>query len=114
MACASIFAAFLNFVLNFIFIPIFGYKAAAYTTYIGYFVLLIAHMFLVWKIGKADVYNNKVIFLIATLSSILIFSTNLVLDRYKLRYLILIFYLIFIFVVLLKNKAKIRKIFAEA
>ena len=41
MAVASMLAAGLNFVLNLILIPRFGYLAAAYTTYAGYFFLMV-------------------------------------------------------------------------
>ena len=58
----TIFAAILNIVLNAIFIPIFGYVAAAYTTFASYLVLLIAHFFITRKILKVKLYNDKFMF----------------------------------------------------
>ena len=59
MAYASVSAAVLNYVLNLIFIPKYGYIAAAYTTLVGYFWLLILHMLIVRVIGCKDVYDYK-------------------------------------------------------
>ena len=59
MAFASVAAALLNYILNAIFIPKFGYVAAAYTTLAGYLFLLIAHMFLVHRIGLGKVYDYR-------------------------------------------------------
>ena len=62
MAIASISAAGLNYLLNMIFIPEFGYIAAAYTTLASFLWLMIIHMFLVYKIGYAGVYDrNKIL-----------------------------------------------------
>ena len=44
-------------VLNLIFIPKIGYLAAAYTTLVGYIVLLLIHMVLVYKLGLKEIYN---------------------------------------------------------
>ena len=57
MAFASVSAALLNYILNYIFIPRFGYVAAAYTTLAGYLFLLLIHMILVRKLGYMDVYS---------------------------------------------------------
>lgn len=62
MAIASITAAGINIVLNMIFIPKFGYIAAAYTTLVSYLWLMFVHMFLVYKIGYIRVYDwNKIL-----------------------------------------------------
>lgn len=61
MAFASASAAFLNFILNLLFIPKFGYIAAAYTTLAGYMWLLAIHMFLVQKMRLGRVYDSKFI-----------------------------------------------------
>ena len=43
IALSTIIGAILNIILNYIFIPIFGYMAAAYTTLICYFIYAISH-----------------------------------------------------------------------
>lgn len=51
--------AVLNIVLNFIYVEKFGYKAAAYTTLLSYFILLLYHYSMVKKFGYSHIYNNK-------------------------------------------------------
>lgn len=56
-------AAILNLVLNFIFIPLWGYTAAAYTTLFGYIVLCISHAIFMEKVSKEKnfryIFNEK-------------------------------------------------------
>lgn len=62
MAIASISAAGLNYLLNMVFIPKYGYIAAAYTTLTSFLWLMLIHMFLVYRIGYAGVYDrNKIL-----------------------------------------------------
>ena len=51
MAIASVTAALINYALNALFIPKYGYIAAAYTTLFGYLVLFIIHMLIVKSLG---------------------------------------------------------------
>ncbi len=84
MAIASAIAALVNLGLNYIFIPSFGYLAAAYTTLVGYLCLLCIHMFLVWRIKLSCVYNYGFVgfvIIISLVSMILItlsYSNNMV------------------------------------
>lgn len=64
MAVASMAAALSNYILNRIFIPEYGYIAAAYTTFVSFFILLFIHMFLVWRLGLSGIYPKKIIFLV--------------------------------------------------
>lgn len=54
VAVASIVAAVLNVVFNFITIPVFGYVAAAYATAISYFITMLLHYFFVHSITKKE------------------------------------------------------------
>lgn len=65
LATAS--AATLNIVLNYIFIPKYGYIAASYTTLVAYFVLAFMQMIFVKKIRKTEnnVLEEKKLWLIA-------------------------------------------------
>lgn len=70
MAIASIVAAVLNIILNAIFIPIFGFYAAGYTTVISYIVYSIGHYFFSRKvcienIGSFELFDSKGILLIS-------------------------------------------------
>ena len=67
---ASIIGAILNVILNYIFIPIFGYCAAGYTTLVCYILYVIGHYMFMQKviknnIGDIEVYNKKKLLLIS-------------------------------------------------
>ena len=109
MAIASVIAAGVNFVLNSIFIPRYGYIAAAYTTYVGYFVLLIMHLWLVRRLGMSAIYKNKQILVIAVLASLLIFFTNVLLDNLALRIVTIVIYLAILIVFFFKTKEQFVK-----
>lgn len=58
----TIFAAALNIILNAIFIPKFGYVAAAYTTLASYLTLLLVHFFITRRVLKVKLYNDRFMF----------------------------------------------------
>lgn len=88
MAIASIAAALFNYVTNYVFIRKYGYIAAAYTTFFSYFILMLLHMYLVYKIEKKGVFNNIRVMIISALGSLLLIGTNLIIDFAVLRYCI--------------------------
>lgn len=114
---ASVVAAVLNILLNYIGIQLFGYVAAGYTTLICYIVFAVAHSYFVHKICKRKlpgiiIFDAKTEFLVgAGLVSIALIMTVL----YK--YIFVRYGLIALIVVLLiiKRKAvgKYIKIFKE-
>lgn len=57
----SIAAAVANVVLNYIFINLFGYMAAGYTTLVCYILLSVFHYWYSRKIGMKDIYDDKYI-----------------------------------------------------
>lgn len=59
IALASTVGAALNVLLNAIFIPIFGYIAAAYTTLVCYILFAIAHYVIMRKVTKEKIYKIK-------------------------------------------------------
>lgn len=65
ISIGTIGAAVLNVVLNFIFLPIFGYLAAAYTTLVGFLALVFVHYLMSKKMGIVDMYDNRFIFVMA-------------------------------------------------
>lgn len=90
IALATSISAILNFVLNIIFIRIFGYYAAGYTTLICYIVLAFMHYIFYKKVMKSEmpevkkIYDEKIILL----SSILLLAAMLVMVLvYKLTLL---------------------------
>lgn len=60
-ALITLICATVNIALNFAFIPLFGYIAAAYTTLLGYMLSGTLHYFNAKKIGLAGVYDIRMI-----------------------------------------------------
>lgn len=89
----TVIAAIFNIIINFVFIPYFGYVAAAYTTLASYFLAMMLHVKCVSKIEK-KIYPLKIfrkpIILILVISIIY----YLVIDRWLLRWGILTFILL--------------------
>lgn len=63
IAIGSCIAAAINYVLNSMFIPRFGYVAGAYTTLASYFILMILHYAVVRLVLKEKVYDDKYMFI---------------------------------------------------
>ena len=55
----TLISATINIGLNYIFIPKFGYMAAAYTTYLGYFIMLLLHSFNIKRLKLSKFINLK-------------------------------------------------------
>ena len=109
IAIGTIIAACINIVLNFIFIPIFGYIAAAYTTLIGYICLFAIHFIFVKKIGCIYWYDTKffVKLLLVSLISIPLFS---LLYKFNIiRYCLIVFAFTCVLYFLLKNSKVLIK-----
>lgn len=94
MAIATVIAALVNYILNYLMIPRIGYLAAAYTTLIGYLCLLGIHMFLVWKIKMNMVYDYKYIIGVVLLGMIYTIVITISFDILWLRILFIIMYLV--------------------
>lgn len=110
MAVATIIAAVLNLVLNFIFIPKYGYIVASYTTLIGYMFLFVFHYFMVRRIKLHIVYNTKFILLICL---VMVVVTVLILLMYSvpfIRYVSSLGYFIGLCFVIYKNRQFILKL----
>lgn len=76
----ALFCAILNIFLNFIFIRLYGYKAAAYTTFICYFIFCFVH-YIVYRITMKKSFSNKQIYNIKNLvlvSAMLVLSGGLI------------------------------------
>lgn len=58
ISVATIVATITNIVLNYAFIPVFGYSVAAYTTIVGYLMMFISHYLMVkYKTNYNHVFN---------------------------------------------------------
>ncbi|XME03020.1 lipopolysaccharide biosynthesis protein [Lachnospiraceae bacterium C1.1] len=64
VSVGTLIAAAFNIVTNFIFLPIFGYAAAAYTTMTGFMMLLLLHYVISKKYGFTRIYDNRFTFIV--------------------------------------------------
>lgn len=104
MAIASVIAALVNLVLNYIFIPKVGYIAAAYTTLADYIVLLGIHMFLVYKLNLSDVYDYKVIVNMVLVMLGITFFMNAMYSFSFVRYIFVGTYVLICALLFVRNK----------
>ena len=101
---ASIGAALINIILNYIFIPRIGYVVAGYTTLASYIIFAISNYLCVYKYMKKDadlygLYNWKLLLLIGAIFGIVsvlgMCLYNLIIARYIVMFIVAI--LLFIF-----------------
>ena len=87
-------AAVINVITNYIFIKMFGFIAAAYTTLFAYICYVVLHMFISYKLVNFHIISLKNVF---WLSAVIIFSAvlnNIFIDKILLRYLLNIIFLL--------------------
>lgn len=94
MAIASVTAAAINYGLNFWFIPLYGYVAAAYTTLLGYVWLVASHMFLVYKLGYKDVYDYRFTSFSLFVMGLLTLGVSLLYEHTVIRYTFIVVYIV--------------------
>lgn len=107
VSIATTGGAILNIVLNYIFIQVFGYYAAGYTTLFCYISYALFHYIFMKKICRdyldnAQPYNDKVYFSIAGIFLALGFAFLAVYSNSILRYALLS--IIIVVVVLMRNR----------
>ena len=107
IALGTIIAAIINVVLNLIFIPKFGYVAAAYTTFAGYVVLFLIHFYFVKRLGKTFWYDSKFNFIYLTVFSLVLISLKVIYRLYLVRYFIIILLFFTFALFYLKNRKEI-------
>lgn len=93
-AIATALAALSNIVLNYFFIKLCGFVAAAYTTLACYALLSLLHYCNVKRKGYADIINNKAVLAISILVIGLSIAISLLYSNYLLRYLIIVILMI--------------------
>lgn len=113
ISVGSVCAALLNIVLNAIFIPKYGYIAAAYTTLVGYAALFVFHFLLVRISIPAlrDLYEKRFIFTV--LGSMLV-CAGLALPLYacnSLRWTILACYCLLLLAGALRYREELLRLF---
>lgn len=113
MAIGSMSAALLNYILNAIFIPRFGYTAAAYTTLFSYLWLLCVHMFLVYRIGYHHVYDYRFVTTIVGLLLIVTLGVNLLYRSSEMRYVFVVCYIFLSLLVIYKYGRRILQYYHD-
>lgn len=86
---ATIIAAMLNVILNYIFINLFGYMAAAYTTLFCNIVLAIAQYYMAKKVNGDLPFDAKKLWALSIVVSIIVLSCNFFYNFDVVRYLIM-------------------------
>ena len=90
-AIGSVSAAIVNFILNMIFIPQFGFVAAAYTTMISYGFLMLFHYMASCLVAKRKVYPMVFFIIILAVTILMGFVFNLLYDTsFYYRYLLIV------------------------
>ena len=116
ISIGTFLAAVINLGLNFVFIPIYGYIAAAYTTLVGYAVMMVYHFCIVkFKLKKDFIFPTKWYLFIIGLLTVLQIGIVEIYDLYVIRYIIIVAYAVIIIWMEIKYKipqavmAKLRK-----
>ena len=90
----TVIAALTNITLNYVFIPKYGYEVAAYTTYIGYTIMLLLHIFNIVRLKLNKYINLKLVFAFFVINSLIGICMLYVYDHIIIRYIILLIILI--------------------
>ena len=111
---ATSISAIANLALNFIFIRMFGYIAAGYTTLACYVLLYILHYLNVKSKGFDNCLDNRSIAMLALVVIIFSFALNFVYAYTAFRYIIIVFLMIISVIkrntlIAIINKREIRK-----
>lgn len=110
IAYYSILAAIINIILNYIFIKVYGYKVAAYTTLISYILLTVLNYFGMKQVVKKKIFNSKLILLYSIVLCFLCFANMYFINNLIIRYFIFVFAIIIIY---FSNKNSILYILKE-
>ena len=104
VALGTMLAGAINIGLNYIFIPMFGYVAAAYTTWAGYFILFVFHYLITKYIIKKDnIYDIYFILNVLIVGSVMISCCSLLYKYNIFRYCIICILLILLLRQILLN-----------
>lgn len=109
LVISSITAAIFNVVTNYIFIYMFGYEAAAYTTLISNLLLLVLHGYAIKKIEKLNLIPIKGLFAIISISLISIAPMILLYNYPIIKYAIIAIAIVITLLLYLRYKDKIME-----
>lgn len=99
---ASVFSTLLNILLNYLFIPRFGYVAAGYTTFVCYLVQAIIDYIAAHKVVHQSIYDMKYLGLLSIIITVLALLGNVLYISTIVRYGFII--LLSVIIILLRKK----------
>ena len=98
VSAGTIFAALFNILTNAIFIPRYGFVAAAYTTLGSYFLLMIIHYVITKNVLKSNLYDDLFMFGSLIVTGVIAVSLTFTYDNILIRYILLAVGLVSFFV----------------
>lgn len=110
IAIGTMVSAILNLGLNIIFVPRFGYVAAAYTTWAGFFCLVLFHYLSVKQLGKESWYENKFQWSFIIVGALLVPAMNLLYLNNVIRYMCIVLIFSCSVLAFIKKKDKVRNL----
>ena len=111
IAAGTIGAAVINVVLNYIFIQMFGYVAAAYTTLFTYMLYFLFHYLLAWKIEGKTLFSNRVVIMCSVAILAVAGLAILSMDYYLIRWAVAVVTLLIAVYYIEKNTGFVSKLF---
>lgn len=90
VSLGTILAAAINIILNYIFVPKYGYVSAAYTTLASYIVLIMVHFCITRFILKIKLYNDLFMFGAVAFTAFAAFILNWLYSRNMIRYFFIV------------------------
>ena len=106
-------SATVNISLNLICIPKYGYQVAAYTTYVGYSIMLVLHIYNMTRLGFKSFINVRMLLALFFAVSVLGLIFSKLYNYTVARYIILLLLLIAIILNLNKIKSFYYKLRGE-
>lgn len=108
IAFGTVVSAILNVILNYIFIPTYGYVAAAYTTLISYMFLYLIHWSVVKKIGCSSWYDGRFFVICSVMAVLFCIVITILYDYNIIRYIIIFAILLWFLYLMYIKKAEIK------
>lgn len=109
IAVATTIAAAANVGLNYLFIPIFGYAAAAFTTLVGYIIMFVLHVIVINRIKKDYFFDIRFLIMISVCSLICIPAAYFLYQApiVRMGLIFVLFAAIAIFIIRFRNEIKL-------
>lgn len=114
MAITTCLAAGINVITNVIFVRLYGYIAAAYTTLACYLLLFVFHFALVKHMGLHRIYDTKFIFIVSAIIVAINVLCVLVLYKHQnIRYTCSLLFIVAGLIVTWKNKDSVKSVLSK-